>query len=156
MLAHELSHVGNRDMLVGTIAVVLVGFVAILADMFLRASLFGGQGNRDSRAGLIFFIVGIVVAILAPLAAQLIHFAISRKREFLADASGVLLTRYPDGLASALQKIGAHARPMQRANHATAHLFLADPFATQKGIVDRISTLFQTHPPLEERISYFR
>lgn len=153
VLAHELSHVGNRDMLVSTVAVVLVGFIAILADMFLRMSFSGSHGDRDSRAGLIFFVVGIVVAILAPLAAQLIHFAISRKREFLADASGVLLTRYPDGLASALQKIDGATRPMRRANHATAHLFLADPFATRSGFADRINTLFMTHPPMQERIN---
>jgi len=153
VIAHELSHIGNRDMLVSTVAVVLVGFVAILADIFIRMTFFGG--NRD-RGGALFIIIGILVAILAPLAARLIHLAISRKREFLADASGSLLTRYPEGLASALQKIGSANRPMRRANHATAHLFLADPFPTRKGIKDRVHTLFLTHPPMEDRIRALR
>lgn len=152
VIAHELSHIGNRDMLVSTVAVVLVGFVAILADIFIRATFFGGSGGGRDRGGAIFVILGIVAAILAPLAAKLIHLAISRKREFLADASGVLLTRYPEGLASALLKIGNTSRPMRRANHATAHLFLADPFATRAGIANKINTMFMTHPPMEERI----
>jgi heat shock protein HtpX len=115
VIAHELSHVKNRDILVMTVAVVLAGFVAILADMFLRMSHFGG-GSRDDngRAGAILAVVAIVAAILAPIAAQLIKLAISRKREFLADASGALLTRYPEGLASALQKISSYSAPMQQ------------------------------------------
>lgn len=151
VIAHELSHIKNRDILVMTVAVVLAGFVAILADMFLRMSYFGG-GNRDDngRAGAIFAIVALVAAILAPIAAQLIKLAISRKREFLADASGALLTRYPEGLASALTKISSYGGPMQNASHATAHLFIANPFGAKAG--QFINKLFATHPPVEERV----
>lgn len=151
VIAHELSHIKNRDMLVMTVAVVLAGFVAIVADMFLRMSFYGG-GNRDSggKGGALFAILAIVAVILAPLAARLIQFAISRKREFLADASGALLTRYPEGLASALQKIASYARPMQSASHATAHLFIANPFGPTAG--QFINKLFSTHPPVEERV----
>lgn len=153
VIAHELSHIGNRDMLVSTVAVVLVGFIAIVSDMFMRMAFHGGDRNRG---GALFAILAIVAAVLAPLAAQLIHLAISRKREFLADASGALLTRYPEGLASALQKIGQATVPMRRVNHATAHLFLADPFAVSSGFSKRINALFMTHPPLEERIRALR
>ncbi len=153
VMAHELSHVGNRDMLVSTVAVVLAGFVAILADFFLRATMFGG----DERKHPIFLVLAIVGIILAPIAAQLIQMAISRKREYLADASGALLTRYPEGLASALEKISHYSRPMHRANNATAHLFIADPFGTEKrSIGEKISGLFQTHPPAEDRIRILR
>lgn len=157
VLAHELSHIGNRDMLVSTVAVVLAGFVAIVADLFLRTSLFGGR-DEDSRIHPIVLVLGVIGIILAPIAAKLIQLAISRKREYLADASGALLTRYPDGLASALEKIGAYARPMQRANHATAHLFLNDPFggAHPRGIFARIGNLFATHPPIPDRVRALR
>ncbi|MEZ4200000.1 MAG: M48 family metalloprotease [Candidatus Paceibacterota bacterium] len=156
VIAHELSHIGNRDMLVSTVAVVLAGFVAILADMFMRAMWFGG-GDRDNRAGALFLVLGIVGIILAPIAAQLIQLAISRKREYLADASGALLTRYPEGLARALEKINAYSRPMQRANNATAHLFIADPFGNDKrSLTQKISNLFQTHPPASDRIRILR
>jgi len=151
VMAHELSHVGNRDMLVSTVAVVLVGFIAILADFFIRMSMFGGgRGGRD-RGGVLLLILGIVAAILAPIAAKLIHLAISRRREFLADASGALLTRYPDGLASALQKISGYKAPMQKANHATAHLYISNPFGGEstRGFINK---LFMSHPPVEERI----
>ena len=156
VIAHELSHIGNRDMLVSTVAVVLVGFVAILADFFIRMTFFGGSGGGRDRGGAIFIILGIVAAILAPLAAKLIHLAISRKREFLADASGVLLTRYPEGLASALTKIGNASQPMRRANHATAHLFLNDPFSERSHVTNKINTMFMTHPPIQERIKALR
>ena len=156
VLAHELSHVGNRDMLVSTVAVVLVGFVSILADFFLRLAFHGGGRDRDNRAGAIILVVGVIAAILAPIAAQLIHFAISRKREFLADASGALLTRYPDALASALQKISQNGKQLQKANHATAHLFIANPFNENDGkttFMERINNLFSTHPRVEDRIN---
>lgn len=154
VMAHELSHVGNRDMLVMTVAVVLAGFIAILADFLARSLMFGG-GNRDRHPA--FLIVGIIGIILAPLAAKMIQLAISRKREYLADASGALLTRYPEGLASALEKISQHAQPMQKASHATAHLFISDPFQDgKKGIGQKISALFQTHPPANDRISRLR
>ena len=152
VLAHELSHIGNRDMLVSTVVVVLVGFVALLSDFFLRSTLWGGGRDRDSRGGAILMIIGVVLAILAPIIAQLIHFAISRKREFLADASGALLTRYPEGLASALEKISHAGIPMRRTNNATAHLFIANPFAGRNGL----TKLFMTHPPMEERVKALR
>lgn len=155
VMAHELSHIGNRDMLVMTVAVVLAGFIAMLADFFMRAMLHGGGDDRvKSPILLVFAIVGII---LAPIAAQLIQLAVSRKREYLADASGALLTRYPEGLASALEKISGYARPMQHANHATAHLFIADPFGGEaKSIGAKISGLFQTHPPAMDRIRVLR
>ncbi len=149
VIAHELSHIKNRDMLVMTVAVVLAGFIAIVADMFLRASMFGG-GDRDSKAGAIFAILAVVAAILAPFAAQLIQLAISRRREYLADASGALLTRYPEGLATALQKISSYAAPMKSASHATAHLFIGNPFGARAG--NMLNRLFSTHPPVEDRV----
>ena len=156
VLAHELSHVGNRDILVSTVAVVLAGFIAIISDIFMRSMMWGGR-DRDSKAGVIFLILGIVGIILAPIAAQMIQMAISRKREYLADASGALLTRYPEGLASALEKISSFSQPMRRANNATAHLFIADPFGNQKrSLGQKISGLFQTHPPAAERIKILR
>ncbi len=153
VIAHELSHIGNRDMLVMTLVVVLAGFVAIISDIFLRMSYFGG-GRRDDRGGNVLAILAIVGAILAPLAATLIRLAISRRREFLADASGALLTRYPEGLASALEKIGSYNRPMIRANNATAHLYISNPFGARIG--QGIARLFMTHPPIEERIKALR
>lgn len=157
VMAHELSHVGNRDMLVSTVAVVLAGFVAIIADLFMRSMMFGGGKSDDSRANVIFLVLGIVGIILAPIAAQMIQLAISRKREYLADASGALLTRYPEGLASALEKIGRYSQPMQRANNATAHLFIADPFGEEKQTIgQKISNLFQTHPPVKDRVRVLR
>lgn len=151
VLAHELSHVGNRDMLVSTVAVVLAGFVAIISDFFLRFAFYGGDRDRNSNPVII--VIAIAFAILAPIAATMIQLAISRKREFLADASGALLTRYPEGLASALEKISHYSRPMQHASNATAHLFIANPFGGQGGIGASISKLFMTHPPVEERIA---
>lgn len=150
VIAHELSHIGNRDMLVMTVVVVLAGFVTLLSDFFLRMSLFGRGGNRDNKAGAVIAVIAIVLAILAPIIATLIRLAVSRKREFLADASGALLTRYPEGLASALRKLGAYKAPMQKANHATAHLFISNPFgaSAMKGI----GKLFMTHPPIEDRV----
>lgn len=150
VIAHELSHIKNRDMLVMTVAVVLAGFIAIVADIFLRMAFIGGNNEGNGRAGIIFIILGVVAAILAPIAAQLIQLAISRRREFLADSSGALLTRYPDGLASALQKIASYNRPMRSANHATAHLFISNPFGANAGKF--INKLFATHPPVEERV----
>jgi heat shock protein HtpX len=155
VIAHELSHIGNRDTLVATVVVVLVGFVAIISDMFMRMSFFGGGRNRDGRAGAIIAIVGIVFAILAPIVAQLIHLAISRRREFLADASGALLTRYPEGLASALEKISAYPRGLSRVSTATAHLYISNPLKDGRA-VSFMSKLFSTHPPTEERVAALR
>lgn len=151
VIAHELSHIKNKDMLVMTVAVVLAGFVAIVADIFLRMSFFGGSSDRDSKGGLLFAVLAIVGIILAPLAAQLIQLAISRRREFLADSSGALLTRYPEGLASALEKIAGDGRPLKRANHATAHLFIGNPFGAEAGRA--MNRLFATHPPVEARVA---
>ena len=153
VISHELSHIGNRDILLSTVVVVLVGFVTLLADFFLRASHFGGGNNRDNRISGILMIIGIVLAILSPIIATLIQLAISRKREFLADASGALLTRYPEGLASALEKIGKYGKPMIKANNATAHLFIANPFG---GAGKKFSSLFMTHPPMEDRVKALR
>ncbi len=152
VMAHELSHIGNKDILVSTVAVVLAGFIAILSDIFLRSHIFGGR-SRDREGSNVLMIVGIVLAILAPIFATLVQLAISRKREYLADASGALLTRYPEGLANALEKIAAHAQPMQKASKATAHLFISNPFG---GVGKKISTLWATHPPLESRINILR
>ena len=148
VIAHELSHIGNRDILVSTVVVVLVGFVAIVSDIFLRSAFWGG-GDRDSRGGALA-IIGLVVAILAPISAVVIQLAISRKREFLADSSGALLTRYPDGLARALKKISSHSGKMHRAHDATAHLYIANPFGAKAG--RGFHKLFMTHPPVEDRI----
>jgi heat shock protein HtpX len=132
--------------------VVLVGFVTLLSDFFLRMTFYGhGGGRGDDRFRAIMIVAGLVLAILAPLIATLIRLAISRKREFLADASGALLTRYPEGLASALEKIGQYKAPMRRANHATAHLFISNPFGAA-GLRKGLNRLFMTHPPVEERV----
>lgn len=156
VIGHELSHIKNRDILLMTVAVVLAGFIAIMADLFLRISFWGG-GSRDREGGnALVAVLAIVGIILAPIAAKLIQLAVSRRREYLADASSVLLTRYPEGLASALKKIGAYQAPMQRANLATAHLFIGDPFGSgaraKGGVSTRIARLFSTHPPVEERV----
>jgi heat shock protein HtpX len=151
VIGHELSHVKNRDILVMTIAVVLAGFLAIISDIFIRMSFWGG-GRRDDNngGGGLLMILGIVAIILAPIAAQLIQLAISRQREYLADASGALLTRYPEGLASALQKIGSYGMPMHHVSHATAHLFIGDPYGAAKE--NWFNKLFSTHPPIQDRI----
>lgn len=153
VIAHELSHIGNRDTLISTVVVILVGFVALLADWFRHWAWFGGSRDNENRGQLqiILMVAAILLSILAPLAAMLIQLAISRKREFLADASGALLTRYPDGLASALQKISGDTEPLEAANRATAHLYIANPF---KG--KNVAKLFMTHPPIEERIAALR
>lgn len=155
VIAHELSHVKNYDIRIMTIVIVLAGTLALLADFFLR-SQFWGFGRRrdrdDGGLGVILLIAGIILAILAPIAANLIQLAISRKREFLADASGALLTRYPQGLANALAKISTHSN-IRRASGATAHLYIANPFA---GSGKFLGKLFSTHPPIEERIDALR
>ncbi len=151
ILAHELSHIGNRDILVSTVAVVLVGFVALLSDFFLRASFMGGGGNRREGGNAVMAVIAVLAIVLAPLVATLLQLAISRRREFLADASGVLLTRYPEGLASALRKLGSYPAPMRRASNATAHLFISNPFGP-KAAKSFIAKIFSTHPPIDERV----
>ncbi len=151
VIAHELSHIKNYDIRVMTIVIVLVGIVIILADWLIRGSFFSDRDRNNS----ILIIIGIVFALLSPLFAQLIQFAISRKREFLADADGALLTRYPEGLARALEKIAKENKPMKRANKATAHLYFSSPFGI-KNKKKSLSYLFSTHPPIEERIKALR
>ncbi len=150
VIAHEMSHIGNRDTLIGTVAVVLAGLIAIASDFFMRSMMFGGRGSDNRGHGGVFALLSVIALILAPIAATLIQLAISRKREFLADATGALLTRYPQGLANALVKIHSSSKPLAHASNATAHLFIANPFGAQarKGIAH----LFMTHPPVEERI----
>lgn len=145
--AHELSHIGNNDMFISTIAVILAGFVTIVADWFTHIAIFGSSENRNP----VMMLVAIGLALLAPFFAIILRMAISRKREFLADASGALLTRYPEGLASALEKISADQRPVTKVNKATANLFIANPFKGKK-----VMKWFQTHPPVEERIAALR
>lgn len=155
VIAHELSHIGNKDILLGTIIVVLVGMVVILSDFFLRISFWGGGRRSRDSGGAILLVLGILAAVLAPIAAVLIQLAISRKREFLADASGSLLTRYPEGLARALEKISADPHPLKTANNSTAHLYIASPFRGKEKS-SWFHRLFMTHPPMEERIKALR
>lgn len=156
VLAHELSHIGNRDMLVSTVAVILVGFISILSDMFMRSMFWRGRSRDRGQAGAVLMLIGVVLAILAPLAATLMRLAISRKREFLADASGALLTRYPEGLATALQKISHDTTPLRAATHTTAHLWFDDPFDKPGEKISWLTKLFMTHPPVEERVKALR
>ena len=156
VLAHEMSHVKNYDIRLMTIVIVCVGIITLLSHIFLRAHIFGGRrsSNRGSgQLGSILAIIGIVLAILSPLFAKLIQLAVSRKREFLADSSGVLLTRYPEGLARALEKIKLENRQMLKTNKATAHLYIASPF---KATAKKIDRLFSTHPPIDQRIAKLR
>jgi len=158
VIAHELSHIKNYDIRFMTLIVVCIGIVVLLSNWLLRSFIWGSRGRQRNNRGsgsfdLILLGAGIILAILSPLIAQLIQLAISRKREFLADASGVLLTRYPDGLSRALEKIASYEQPLLRANGATAHLYIANPFGKSKNFFSR---LFSTHPPIEERIKALR
>ena len=157
VIAHELSHIKNYDIRVMAVVVILVGLVALLADFFMRSLWLGGgrRNDRNNNAQGIFLIIGIILAILSPLIATLIQLAVSRKREFLADASGALLTRYPEGLASALEKISKDKEPLEAANNATAHLYISNPFKS-KISGHWFTNLFNTHPPIEERIKILR
>jgi len=154
VIAHELSHIKNYDTRLMAIVAILVGFVAIFADIFMRSMWFR-DSDSDSRSNVLFLVLGIVFAILSPIAATLIQLAVSRKREFLADASGALLTRYPEGLASALEKLDSDKRALRTATNATAHLFIENPF-NRKSSKAWFSSLFNTHPPMEERIRILR
>ena len=159
VIAHELSHIGNYDIRLMTVVVVLVGLAALMADFALRLTIFGAgrrPGNRDRDAGaaaLIIYGVALVAIILTPIVAQLLRLAISRQREYLADASGALLTRYPEGLARALEKISADPDPLEVANKATAHLYINDPLREHQSF---LNSLFSTHPPIEERVRRLR
>ncbi len=172
--AHELSHIGNYDIRVMTLVVVLVGIITLLGNWFLRASMFGGRRRNSDREGgnlgLILAVIGIALAILSPLIATLIKLAVSRQREYLADASGALLTRYPEGLARALEKISGDREPLEAANNATAHLYIVNPFhqdgnmgpGSVPGATSAesgggwFSSLFNTHPPIADRIKKLR
>ena len=151
VIAHELSHVKNYDIRLMMVVIVCVGVITLLADWMMRSFIFRGRGNSDNNKGNILMIVGIVLAILSPIFAKLIQMAVSRKREFLADASGALLTRYPEGLASALEKISAQSIPLKKANKATAHLYISNPFKGRG-----MSKFFSTHPPAADRIKALR
>ncbi len=159
VIAHELSHIGNRDILLATLVTVMVGMVVLLADFFRRWTFLGGHRRRSDRGGgqlqVIMFIAAIVLSILAPVFAYMMQFAISRKREFLADADGALLTRYPEGLARALEKISADQEPLEVANRATAHMYISSPFKGKKK-KSFFARAMMTHPPMEERIAALR
>jgi heat shock protein HtpX len=161
VIGHELSHVVDRDILVGTVVATLVGAIVLISEFFMRAWFWGGlggrRGNNNSGGGgdilsLALFVLGIVLLILAPIAGQIIKFSVSRQREFLADAQGAMLTRYPPGLISALKKIGASPAAMRSANNATAHLWLNQPSRVTGEKQGALEKLFSTHPPIEERI----
>lgn len=157
VIAHELSHVKNYDTRYMVLVAVLVGAISMLGDWMIRGSLFGGRGrDREGQSGNILMVVGLIFIIVSPIIGQLIKFAISRQREYLADASGALLTRYPEGLARALEKISTHAAPVASASHATAHLWIADPQGTEGGFLSRLTSLFATHPPITDRVRRLR
>jgi len=159
VIAHELSHIGNYDIRLMTLVVVLVGLVALLSDLMLRLTIWGAgarpsnRGRNGGSAVIVIYLIALVFAILAPIAAQLIRLALSRQREYLADASGTLLTRYPEGLARALEKIAADKDPLEVANKATAHLYIASPLMEHQSF---LNNLFSTHPPIQERIARLR
>ncbi len=156
VIAHELSHVKNFDTRYMMLVAVLVGILTIVGDLFIHGGFRRrSSDDRDSGGGA-FMVVGILFLIISPLIGQLIKFAISRQREYLADASGSLLTRYPEGLARALEKISQYSQPMQKASHATAHLWIANPFGEKGGLTSKLSNLFSTHPPAAERIARLR
>lgn len=156
VVAHELSHVKNYDIRLMSLVTILVGFISLLADWVLRMTYWGGGRKRDSKDGdqvqMILFVVGMVLALLSPLIAQLIKLAISRKREFLADASAVAMTKNPQGMIAALQKLGGDREPLEAANKATAHMYIANPLKNSHGGVGMFAKMFATHPPLSERI----
>ncbi|MBT4850402.1 M48 family metallopeptidase [Candidatus Parcubacteria bacterium] len=152
VIAHELSHVKNYDIRLMMIVIVCVGVITLLADWMLRSFFWRGRKGNDNKGNGILLIVGLVLAVLSPLFAKLIQLAVSRKREFLADASGALLTRYPEGLATALEKISKQNTPLKNANKATAHLYISSPFKGKK----KQNKFFSTHPPIQERVSALR
>lgn len=154
VIAHEMSHVGNYDIRLMAVVLALVTVISLVSHFFLRMTFFGfgDRDNNNNNNNGVFMIVGLIAALVAPLVAVLLQLAVSRRREFLADASGALLTRYPEGLASALEKISTYSRPMQHASTATAHLYIANPLGSTQGIGGAIAGLFSTHPPIDERI----
>ncbi len=156
VVGHELSHIGNYDTRLMAVVTILVGLITLLGDWLLRASWFGGRSrssDEDRGSGAIFMIIGFVLALLSPIIAQIIQLAISRRREFLADASSVKLTRQPSGLISALKKLGADREPLEAANKATAHLYIVNPLKNRHDAIGWFAGLFNTHPPLPDRIA---
>ena len=154
VIAHELAHIGNKDALLQTMVVVLVGVVVIVTNFFFRIS-FWGRGSRNNKGNVVIILIAVLLAILAPILAQMIKLAISRKREFLADSSGALLTRYPEGLASALIKISGDSSPMRTANDSTSHLYIVNPFRGENK-KSWLHKMFLTHPPTEDRVKALR
>jgi len=155
VIAHELSHIRNYDIRLMSIVTILVGMVVLLGDWLLRGAVYGRRDRGKSSASGLLMLLGIILALLSPLIAQLMKLAISRRREFLADASAVMLTRFPDGLAKALEKINQDKEPLEAANKATAHLYIVNPFKGQK-LTAKFANLFNTHPPVEERIKLLK
>jgi heat shock protein HtpX len=159
VIAHEMAHIGNRDILLQTVIVVLVGFVTILSDIFMRSMFYGNNRRSNNGGGGILIFIGIGLVILSPIVATIMQLAISRKREYLADATGALLTRYPEGLARALEKISSNSgQKMRKANHATAHMFIANPFGpnNKQHKQSFLTKIFSTHPPIEDRVANLR
>src|SRR3989339_265408 len=156
VVAHELSHIRNYDIRLMSIVTILVGLITLLADILLRTRMRGKSDREEGNLGAILMIAGIIMALLSPVVAQLIQLAISRWREFFADASGALLTKYPAGLASALEKISADKEPLEAANKATAHLYIANPLKNHHDSIGWVAGLFNTHPPVKERIKALR
>lgn len=157
VIAHEMTHIRNYDIRVASLVSVMVGIVALLGDWFLRMSFRGSRGRDNNKGAGLIILLGVVFAILSPIIAQLIQLAISRRREFTADAGSVAITRQPAGLISALEKISADREPLEAANKATAHLYIVNPFRQKgHGAVDWFSNLFNTHPPLSERIKILK
>ncbi len=155
VIAHELSHVKNYDIRVQSLTVALIGLIALISDIFLRSIFYGRRGSSDRKGNAVFILVGIALAILSPLIAKLMHLAVSRQREYLADASGAMLTRYPEGLAKALEKISADHEPLEVANKATAHLYIENPLRNEQGM-KWLNGLFSSHPPIADRITRLR
>lgn len=158
VVAHEMSHIGNMDILLSTIVVIMVSAISFLSQMFFRSRLFGGDKDRENSGGVLILILSFLAIILAPIAATIIQLAVSRKREFLADSSGALLTRYPEGLASALLKISKFHQPLKNANNATAHMYIVNPmgFSGERNEdeekISWFKKIFMTHPPVNERV----
>lgn len=157
VIAHELSHIKNYDIRLQSVTVALIGLIALVSDIFLRTLIYGGARRSDSRgrANVLFVVAGILLAILSPIIAKLIHLAISRQREYLADASAALLTRHPEGLIRALKKISSDHEPLEVANKATAHLYIENPLRNEKQL-QWLNNMFATHPPMKERIERLR
>ena len=155
VMAHELSHIKNYDIRLQSVTVALIGLIALISDVFLRSMFYGGRSRSNKKGGGILILVGIALAILSPIIAKLMHLAISRQREYLADASAALLTRYPEGLARALEKIKADKEPLEAANKATAHMYIENPLRNEKGM-KWMNGLFATHPNIDDRIARLR